>query len=386
MNYLYIQRMPGSVVTQTTSKIILVGADPAKIGTQHPGGVQTLSAGIIEGATSRGFEVTVVDTTRSNFGETGIRQRIKSGLQRFKKLQNLMRESDIYGVIIISGAGYSFLERSLMAATARWHAVNTLFINVDGWFMAQVIKRWHWSFIARWLLKFPHHIAAMGDSWHQFYRDLGVADKKLVDINFFISEEFPVSDRPVAVSPKEPVHFVFVGWLVESKGVCELIEAASQLEANHDFKLTFLGGGTMLETVQEWAGKANRKDRFAAPGWVQGEQLQKMISQAHVFVLPSYAEGFPMSLIEAFSCGLPAIVSDVGGVSSSLVSGKNGYLVKPANVKSLAEAMVAYIRNPALVSEHGENALKTVKERHNRQANVGIILDALARNNLLAKQ
>lgn len=364
-------------VTQASSSIILVGANPTKIGSQHPGGVQTLSAGIVEQAGARGHDVEVIDTSRSGFDDTGLGARLRAGLSRLSHLRRALRTARVRGVIIIAGAGFSFLERSAMAWLARRAGTPSLMLIVDGWYMEAVKTSAKWRWISRICLRAPDKVVAMGKPWLDLYARLGVSQDRLVDVNFFLPASFPPREGVANVAPSAPVRFVFVGWLVAEKGVRELMEAAQRLQERYRFEIYFLGAGTLLEEVRAWAVQQGRQDLYVAPGWVQGSDLSAHLAHSHVFVLPSHAEGFPMSLIEAFSQGLPAIVSDVGGVSGTVVSGKNGQLVSPRNVDELCAAMEVYLQEPALVRAHGLAAKHTALTRHDRARNTAILLDAL---------
>ena len=112
-------------------------------------------------------------------------------------------------------------------------------------------------------------------------------------------------------------------------------------------------------------------------GGYYDEEFQEVLNTADVFVLPSYAEGFPMSLIEAFSKGLPAIASDVGGISGSLRNGLNGYLIPPRQVPPLVEAMEHYLKDPRIITGQSRAALQIVKANHNAKVNCGLFFEAL---------
>ena len=89
----------------------------------------------------------------------------------------------------------------------------------------------------------------------------------------------------------------------------------------------------------------------------------------NVFVLPTYFEGFPNALIEAFSVGLPAIATPVGAIPDSLIDGWNGYLVPPRDPVRLADAMGQYVHDRTLVGEHSAKALETVRKKHDFRTN-----------------
>lgn len=79
-----------------------------------------------------------------------------------------------------------------------------------------------------------------------------------------------------------------------------------------------------------------------------------MYRQADLFVLPAKNEGMPVAALEAMACGLPVIMTDVGG-SDELIDG-NGFVVPKGNPTALREAIGQYIRNPALLIKHGKRS------------------------------
>jgi glycosyltransferase involved in cell wall biosynthesis len=104
----------------------------------------------------------------------------------------------------------------------------------------------------------------------------------------------------------------------------------------------------------------------------------QLLDEADVFVLPSYAEGFPNALLEAMARGLPAICTDVGGVSDSLHHEINGFLIPPRNVDALVEAMSCYLRDTSLVERQSSETIKIVAKNHDRVANCKLLFSALS--------
>ncbi|RED18260.1 glycosyltransferase [Pontivivens insulae] len=337
----------------------------------------TLSAGILDQARRRGYDCTVIDTSRSGFGDISMRARAVNGFIRMRALVASLRTHQNAPVIVIGGSGFSFIERSTMALLARIYKRRSILLIVDGWYMKAVERSGKWRLISRICLKFPTEVAAMGERWLQMYERLGVGRDRLIDFNFFLPEGFGAGRNLVPRDPDAPVKFVFVGWLVTEKGLKELMAATERLAKNHSFEVTIIGGGTMLEELRQWASEVPDNVAIRVPGWIQGDSLQVRMAEADIFVLPSYAEGFPMSLIEAFTLGLPAIATNVGGISGSLISGKNGQLIQPRDIDSLTEAMEKYLSHPEQIAIHGKSALQTAYSRHDRETNTALLLDAL---------
>ena len=229
----------------------------------------------------------------------------------------------------------------------------------------------------RSLLGIPHKLTASGNRWAELFAELGVKSERIVKVHYWLPESFAIAPEPKIAASGRPLRFIFVGWMISEKGIQELLAAIEELMKRHEFSFTFVGGGTLLEYVQERIRAEGWIGSVSAPGWIPDEEFQQVLSAADVFVLPSYAEGFPMSLIEAFSKGLPAIATDVGGISSSLHDGLNGYLIPPKQVPPLVEAMERYLKNPQIISEQSRAAIQTVKTNHGAKENCELFFQAL---------
>jgi glycosyltransferase involved in cell wall biosynthesis len=359
-------------------RFILVGGKAEGDTAKLHGGVLTLSNGLVDYARRGGFDVEVINTLRSVFQHKPFLGRIKSGLGHAYQLIGLLRVGNHSGVIIFSGAGWGFYERVLLSAICRIFRVPDIFFVVDGWFL-DIRKR---SFIRRawtgFLLRIPCTLAASGSNWVDCFRGLGVGADRLVTIRYWLPRSHRLAEGPKVVLPGETLRFIFVGWMIKEKGLYEILASLKALLAEYRFNFTFIGGGTLLESVRETIRVAGWETNVSAPGWVSQEQLDSELSASHVFVLPSYAEGFPMSLIEAMTNGMPAICTNVGGISDSLRDGVNGFLIPPKDVQALKRAMEFYIRNPEMVPKHSLAALEIVRANHDADTNCQLLFDSFS--------
>ena len=218
---------------------------------------------------------------------------------------------------------------------------------------------------------------ASGSNWKILFSELGVKDSRIVTIHYWLPKSFPVSLKPKMLSANEFPKFIFVGWMIKEKGVREILAALDSLIDEYSFTFTFVGAGPMLDYVIESIRNSKWESRVFAKGWLSNQQKEMELSTSHVFILPSYAEGFPMSLIEALSFGLPAICSDVGGISDSLHDGENGFLIPPKNIPALKEAMEFYIKNPNILIKHSLKSLEVVRGNHEVEMNCKKLFDTL---------
>ena len=355
---------------------LLVGADPEKAASLHPGGVLTLSIGLLDYARRHGHAVEIVNTARSGFAQQRTGAMIWSGLMRVRDVIRALRTRRLAGVFIFAGAGIGFYERSLMSLACRLFGVPDVFVIVDGWFFS--VRKAHplRRALVRALLRVPHRLAATGERWSELFTDLGVAPHRQVRIHYWLRADYPVATAPKPAPTGRPLRMLFLGWMIREKGVGEIMDALARLLPVYQLTFTFVGGGTLLDEVRAAIRDNGWSERVQAPGWVSDADLHAALAAADVFVLPSYAEGFPMSLIEAFSFATPSIVSDVGGVSETLQDGVNGLLITPRSVDSLCEAMRRYLDDPALVAEHSRAALAAVRRNHDPDTNCRILFDA----------
>jgi glycosyltransferase involved in cell wall biosynthesis len=125
-----------------------------------------------------------------------------------------------------------------------------------------------------------------------------------------------------------------------------------------------IGQGRDLNTLKRKIKKIGLQKRFVLPGKVEKDQILRFYQEATLFVLPSYHEGFPTVLLEAMSCGLPIVATDVRGIRDILSSGINSIMVPPRAPENLAEAILTIIEDEKLMKTIGENARKTIEEKY----------------------
>ncbi len=169
---------------------------------------------------------------------------------------------------------------------------------------------------------------------------------------------------------KHSMTFTIVARLLREKGVLEFIEAARIVKENYpDTNFLVLGdidlnpSSLSRDQILEWVNQGI----IEWPGQVD---VRKWHSRTSVFVLPSYREGVPRSAQEAMANGLPVITTNVPGCRDTVIDGVNGFLVEPRDVKSLADAMTKFIKNPDLIKIMGNESRRiAVKNFDIRRAN-----------------
>ncbi len=163
-----------------------------------------------------------------------------------------------------------------------------------------------------------------------------------------------------------------VGRIVKEKGYREFLEAAI-LVTQKGIDATWMVVGDSLPSDRDQFGPALRQqvqkaglaDRFVFTGMT--DQVPAYLALMDVFVLPSYREGFPRSILEAMAVGLPVVATNIRGCREAVVEGGTGFIVPPRDGKALAIAIERLLLSPPLREQMGRQAQRLVAERYDHR-------------------
>jgi glycosyltransferase involved in cell wall biosynthesis len=177
-----------------------------------------------------------------------------------------------------------------------------------------------------------------------------------------IAHGVPAQDA-VPSPPAQPVRFIFVGRLVDTKGLRLLLEAARQLhQEGREFDLRIIGDGPERGALETLVVQSGLSSRIRFNGKLSDDALASAWQQADALIAPSLGgEVFGMTPLEAMSRGLPVIASDLGSFAEVL--GDTGMLFRTGDAKSLADKMAALLDNSSLRSRLGEAARQRALQR-----------------------
>ncbi|MCF0216401.1 MAG: glycosyltransferase [Fibrobacteraceae bacterium] len=172
-----------------------------------------------------------------------------------------------------------------------------------------------------------------------------------------------IAEKPIDLASHEkPVKIVFSGRFGHRKGVYDLIQAFSLAEFNVPVEMYLFGDGE-FDKVRSVAEASSRKEKIHVSGWLtHGEYLKRLV-EFDLLVLPSYAETFGMSLVEAMGLGIPVISTFSGGVPYVVENGQDGFLIDAGDVQSLAEKLKILADDDSLRIEMGKTAWKSCKTK-----------------------
>ena len=190
--------------------------------------------------------------------------------------------------------------------------------------------------------------------------------KKKVEERIGESEKLKVVYNPCPVVSKSANYekqniILFSGTLYEGKGYKDLINAFAKIAPRYlDWRLVLAGNGE-VKIAEELAKGLGIENQVKLLGWVSGEMKHRVFCEAKVLCLPSYAEGFPMAVLDALAYGLPVVATPVGGIPDVAVDGENMLLFQPGDIDALAEKLEMIIRNEKLREKLSEESLNLTK-------------------------
>lgn len=160
--------------------------------------------------------------------------------------------------------------------------------------------------------------------------------------------------------------FVCVGRLCEQKGQLLLLDAMNDVIKNgHSMKLILAGDGPMREEIDSKIAHYSLEDRVEITGWISGDEVKKYISRSKAMVLPSFAEGLPVVIMEALAMKKPVITTYIAGIPELVENEVDGWLVPAGSRGDLVNALTKAIQaSPGVCRKMGESGYGKVSEYH----------------------
>jgi len=192
-----------------------------------------------------------------------------------------------------------------------------------------------------------------------------------LDLNFYKS--VPIKSNEIA--------FLLIARLIKDKGIKEYADAAKIIRNNYkNIRFQLLGyfydspNAITKKQVLDWENE-NIIDYLG-----ETTDVRPYLANCTIYVLPSYREGTPRTVLEAMAIGRPVITTDAPGCRETIVDGYNGFLCQPKDVQSLVDAMLKFIHNPDIIPLMSERSRKLVEEKYDVLKVNKVILAAMGIN------
>lgn len=170
-------------------------------------------------------------------------------------------------------------------------------------------------------------------------------------------------------------NILFLGRINEQKGIYDLIKAIKIIKEKYPDVCLYVGGTGEENRIQKSVNELQLEDNVKMLGWINNEQKDKILKKCAIFVLPSYFEAMPMSILEAMSYYCVTLSTNVGSIPKVIQNNENGILVKPGDIKNISDMINYLFENKETMSKISSNARTTIEKKYNIKKNVNKLLN-----------
>ncbi|MDF2380601.1 glycosyltransferase family 4 protein [Nostoc ellipsosporum NOK] len=210
--------------------------------------------------------------------------------------------------------------------------------------------------LCRFVVNQSDKLVLLSAQWNDFFN------------KHFHPKEIAVIPNPVEQKATQPpvssslTRFLFLGRIADHKGIFDLLRLINSQQEQWKDKCHFsVGGNHETERLQNTIRENGTGQLVEYIGWVEGNDKEKQFHDCHYFILPTYEEAMPMTLLEAFSYGRAALTTPVGSIPEIMQDGCEGWLFKPGDTDTLRELINQALDNPDQAVQLGNNALQRAR-------------------------
>ena len=205
------------------------------------------------------------------------------------------------------------------------------------------------------ILELADVVVALSESWKAFL----VSEMNLNQV--IVVPNIVNNPKNMGFPDDGLIHVLFMGILDERKGVYDLLTTISEHRDVFLNKIVVhVGGNGDVRKFEKTVSELSLGKIVKYEGWVSGFEKERLLSLADIYILPSYNEGLPISILEAMSYGLPILSTPVGGIPEVVEHGKNGFLFEPGNRDMIFGCLNKLVHDNDMRKYMGEKSLEKI--------------------------
>lgn len=201
------------------------------------------------------------------------------------------------------------------------------------------------------------HIVVLSQMWKDFFEtELGYTNVSIVNNPV---ERVEKPSRGIMLRGR--LNLLFFGMIIDAKGIFDIIDVISEHKAELAGKVRLhIGGDGEVDRMKEIITASDIDEEVRYVGCATGRKKDQLLRDCDVYILPSYFEGMPISILEAMAHGKAIISTTVGGIPEIVADGVNGSLIEPGDKEGLYNAIRALLDEPKLITKFGNQSLEKV--------------------------
>lgn len=227
--------------------------------------------------------------------------------------------------------------------------------------------------VVRYVLNHSDSVFVLSRYWFDFVCSIS-SNRNVVIINNFPSSRFETTPSTRRYDGEHNLNYLFLGYLGKRKGIYDLIEAVASIrdQLPRGFRI-HVGGNGEEEQVRAKIAALEVGEFFEILGWVSGEQKASLLAKCNVLLLPSYNEGMPIAILEAFASGLAVVSTRVGGIPDLITNEAVGFLTDAGDTAELARIIASLVERQELIEGTARRANEVYQREYSATVNVSRI-------------
>jgi len=277
-------------------------------------------------------------------------------------LKSLLQK-DVSLIHIHTASNYSFWRKSIFFFIGNLFSKKIIFHVHGGGFADFYTKKTtrFGRFLIGYILKKSCLVIVLSDNWKRLIGDV-------IGLQNLVTLHNPIQDKQYFDIQNEPTEnrLLFLGLIKEEKGIYDILTAMSNLQRKYGVTafLDVCGVGEADE-LNLMAERLSLSGHIVQHGWISQGEVRHLLAKTTAFLLPSYIEGLPMSILEAMAAGVPVIASNVGGIPDLITDGDTGFLIRPGDVDVLSERIRYLIKEESARVRVGKAGKYLVMKNYN---------------------
>lgn len=231
------------------------------------------------------------------------------------------------------GEAPSAIRKTLFMKLAKLFGKRTI-VHLHAFDTASTIEG-EYKDVYRRLFVTADNVVVLSEIWKKAVKDILGLDESVK----ILYNPCPIADSVASDSVQKRKIIISAGVVSARKGYQDLLRAFAMISDRHpDWRLVFAGSGE-IDRGKALAAELGISDRVDFPGWISGADKDRLFREASILCLPSYAEGFPMAVLDAWAYGLPVVATPVGSLPDIVSDGEDILLFEPGDCEALARQL-----------------------------------------------